>query len=50
MPRCATAPLENARAWRAYRVSSGVNNILIINMAITPVRVTAIILKERVGF
>ena len=43
-------PLEDARARRAYGVSSGVNNILIINKVMTPGRVTAIIVKERVGF
>ena len=34
-------PLEDARARRAYGVPSGVNNILIINKAVTPGRVTA---------
>jgi hypothetical protein len=29
---------------------SGVNNILIINKAVTPGRVTAIIVNERLGF
>jgi hypothetical protein len=43
-------PLEDARAMRAYGVPSGVNNILIINKVMTPGRVTAIIVKERVGF
>src|SRR5437660_12883429 len=43
-------PLEDARARRAYGVPSGVNNILIINKAITAGRVTAIIVKERLGF
>jgi YkgG family uncharacterized protein len=43
-------PLEDARARRAYRVPSGVNNILIINKAITPGRVTAIIVNQRLGF
>src|SRR5205809_917097 len=43
-------PLEDARARRAYGVPSGVNNILIINKAITARRVTAIIVKERLGF
>jgi hypothetical protein len=31
-------------------VASGVNNILIINKVMTPSRVTAIIVKERLGF
>jgi LUD domain len=43
-------PLEDARAQRAYGVPSGVNNILIINKAVTANRVTAIIVKERLGF
>jgi LUD domain len=43
-------PLEDARARRAYGVPSGANNILIINKAITPGRVTAIIVSERLGF
>jgi hypothetical protein len=43
-------PLEDARARRAYGVPSGVNNILIINKVMTPGRVTAIIVKERLGF
>jgi len=43
-------PLEDARARRAYGVPSGVNNILIIDKVITPGRVTAIIVKERLGF
>jgi hypothetical protein len=43
-------PLEDARARRAYGVPSGVNNILIINKVITPGRITAIIVNERLGF
>ena len=43
-------PLEDARARRAYGVPSGVNNILIINKAVTPGRATAIIVNERLGF
>jgi len=43
-------PLEDARARRAYGVASGVNNILIINKVMTPGRVTAVIVKERLGF
>src|SRR5260370_21179132 len=35
-------PLEDARARQAYGVPSGVNNILIINKAVTPGRLTAI--------
>jgi hypothetical protein len=43
-------PLEDARARRAYGVPSGVNNILIINKVLAPGRVTAIIVRERLGF
>ena len=43
-------PLEDARARQAYGVPSGVNNILIINKAITTGRITAIIVNERLGF
>jgi LUD domain len=43
-------PLEDARARRAYGVPSGVNNILIINKVVTRGRVTAIIVKESLGF
>jgi hypothetical protein len=43
-------PLEDARARQAYGVPSGVNNILVINKVTTPSRVTAIIVRERLGF
>lgn len=43
-------PLEDARARLAYGVPSGVNNILIINRVLTPGRVTAILVRERLGF
>ena len=43
-------PLEDARARRAYGVPSGANNILVINKVISPGRVTAIIVNERLGF
>jgi LUD domain len=43
-------PLEDERARRAYGVPSGVNNILIINKVVAPRRVTAILVKERLGF
>ena len=43
-------PLEDARARRAYGVPSGVNNILIVNKAVTTGRVTAIIVNEHLGF
>jgi hypothetical protein len=43
-------PPEDARAWQAYGVPSGVNNILIINKAVTAGRVTAVIVRERLGF
>ena len=43
-------PLEDARARRAYGVPSGVNNILIISRVLAPGRVTAILVRERLGF
>ena len=43
-------PLEDARAMQAYGVPSGVNNILVINKVMAPGRITAIIVKERLGF
>jgi hypothetical protein len=43
-------PLEDARARQAYGMPSGVNNILVINKVVTPGRVTAIIVKECLGF
>jgi LUD domain len=43
-------PLEDDRARRAYGVASGVNNILIINRVVQPGRITAILVRERLGF
>jgi YkgG family uncharacterized protein len=43
-------PLEDRRAREAYGVPSGVNNILVINRVITPQRVTAILVREIIGF
>jgi LUD domain len=43
-------PLEDRRAREAYGVPSGVNNVLIINHAITPSRVSAILVKQSLGF
>ena len=43
-------PLEDARARQAYGVPSGVNNILIINKVLAPARITAIVVKESLGF
>ena len=43
-------PLEDRRAREAYGVPSGVNNILIINRAITTSRITAILVRESLGF
>jgi hypothetical protein len=43
-------PLEDARARQVYGVPSGVNNVLIINRVVAPDRVTAILVKERLGF
>jgi hypothetical protein len=43
-------PLEDRRAREAYRVPSGVNNILIINRAIAPRRISAVLVKQSLGF
>jgi hypothetical protein len=43
-------PLEDRRAREAYGVPSGVNNILIINKVVMPSRVTAILVREPLGF
>ena len=43
-------PLEHRRAKLAYGVPSGVNNVLIINKAIAPGRITVILVNEPLGF
>jgi len=43
-------PLENERAQQAYGEGSNVSKILIINKEKQPQRLTAIIVKEKVGF
>ena len=43
-------PLEDARARQAYGVPSGVNNLLVINNAVVPARITAILVNEPLGF
>ncbi|MDQ1476019.1 MAG: hypothetical protein QOE62_1248 [Actinomycetota bacterium] len=43
-------PLEDRRAREAYGVPSGVNNILVVNRAITPSRISAILVKQSLGF
>src|SRR5579864_1257412 len=43
-------PLEDRRAREAYGVPSGVNNILVINKATAPGRITAILVNESLGF
>ena len=43
-------PLEDRRAREAYGVPSGVNNVLIINRAITPNRISAILVEQSLGF
>jgi hypothetical protein len=43
-------PLEDLRARQAYGVPSGVNNLLVINKAIAPSRITAILVNEVLGF
>ena len=43
-------PLEDRRARENYGVPSGVNNVLIINRVVAPGRVTAILMRESIGF
>jgi hypothetical protein len=43
-------PLEDRRARQAYGVPSAVNNFLVINKAITPGRITTILVNEPLGF
>ena len=43
-------PLEDRRAREAYGVPSGVNNVLVVNNAIPPGRITAILVNEPLGF
>jgi L-lactate utilization protein LutC len=43
-------PLENERALAAYGVPSGVNTVLIVNRVLATGRVTAILVRERLGF
>ena len=43
-------PMEDRRAREAYGVPSGVNNILIINHVIARGRLTAILVRESIGF
>jgi hypothetical protein len=43
-------PLEDRRAKLAYGVPSGVNNVLVINKAVAPGRITAILVNEPLGY
>ena len=43
-------PLEDRRAREAYGVPSGVNNILVINRVVSPGRITAVLVRESLGF
>ncbi len=43
-------PLEDRRAREAYGVPSGVNNVLIINRAVAPDRISVILVEEALGF
>lgn len=43
-------PLEDRRAREAYGVPSGVNNILVINRSVTARRITAVLVRESLGF
>jgi hypothetical protein len=43
-------PLEDARAFEAYGIHSGVNKVLIINREIVPGRITVVLVDEVLGF
>jgi hypothetical protein len=43
-------PLEDRRAREAYGVPSGVNNLLIINRAVVPSRISAVLVRQSLGF
>lgn len=43
-------PLEDERAQKAYGVHSGVSKILMVNKETQPGRITAILVKEKLGF
>ncbi|MCH8741393.1 LUD domain-containing protein [Patescibacteria group bacterium] len=43
-------PLEDERALKAYGMHSGVNKILIVNKEFVPERITAILVKKKLGF
>jgi len=43
-------PLEDRRARQAYGVPSGVNNLLVINKAVVPGRITTVLVNEPLGF
>ncbi len=43
-------PLEDRRAREAYGVPSAVNNVLIINRVVAPGRITAILVRQAIGF
>ncbi len=50
MRQLAAAPEYVVGSVDAYGVPSGVNNVLIINRILVPQRVTAILVKEILGF
>lgn len=43
-------PLEDARAFAAYGVHSGVNKVLIVNREVQPGRITVVLVDEVLGF
>ncbi|OGS44240.1 MAG: hypothetical protein A2539_02340 [Elusimicrobia bacterium RIFOXYD2_FULL_34_15] len=45
-----TFPLEDRRALNVYGVHSGINKMLIVNKEVTEGRITAILVKENLGF
>jgi hypothetical protein len=45
-----TLPLESARAFKAYGITSAINKLLIVNKEFKPGRATLIFVKEDLGF
>jgi hypothetical protein len=45
-----TLPLEDARAFKAYGMHSGINKLLIVHKEFMPGRTTMILVKENLGF
>ena len=43
-------PLEDARAFEAYGMRSGVNKLLVVHREFQPGRVTVVLVKENLGY